>query len=389
MVIVTDGQVAGEDALLRQLASASSDTMPRVFTVGIDQAVNAGFLRRLADFGGGDCKLVESEQRLDEAMDSIHRLIGTPALTQLDIEPMDFDWVADSISPSRLPDLFTDRPITIFGRCLAESRPIKLRLKGKDANGNPWQQEISATPSIDNSLLNLWGRARVRDLEDIYASGQVSDRKSLMQQIVDVSLESNVLSRFTAYVAVDKSEIVNQGGVQNEITQPVEMPEGWNEDDSMSVQACYAAAPTAATAARMLFKSGPSSSWQMMGPSVLKRKSRSGDNLSAETKTIEEHMELIRNLISKLSGLWTPFGTSLRIKLAEHLRALVELLIKESHPSAQKLGALASRYEQSLLPAARASATEPLSAILTEISDALDKLSDPKSEKERNEEFWT
>ena len=73
IVLVTDGQVAGEDMLLRQLAEASGDRMPRVFAVGIDQAVNAGFLRRLTDLGGGVCELVESEDRLDEVMDRIAR----------------------------------------------------------------------------------------------------------------------------------------------------------------------------------------------------------------------------------------------------------------------------------------------------------------------------
>lgn len=70
LVIVTDGQVTGEDAILRKL----SKNAPRIFTVGIDRAVNAGFLRRLADIGRGSCELVESENRLDEAMDRVSTL---------------------------------------------------------------------------------------------------------------------------------------------------------------------------------------------------------------------------------------------------------------------------------------------------------------------------
>ena len=62
LVFVTDGQVSGEDALLRRMATASGGVAPRVFTVGIDQAVNAGFLQRLADQGRGACELVESRR---------------------------------------------------------------------------------------------------------------------------------------------------------------------------------------------------------------------------------------------------------------------------------------------------------------------------------------
>ena len=67
VVLVTDGQVGNEDQILA--SAAPSLTGIRVHTVGIDQAVNAGFLGRLAAAGGGRCELVESEDRLDEAMD--------------------------------------------------------------------------------------------------------------------------------------------------------------------------------------------------------------------------------------------------------------------------------------------------------------------------------
>ena len=73
----------------------------------------------------------------------------------------------------------------------------------------------------------MWGRAKVRDLEDEYAAGQSRDAKALMERIVRVSLESHVLSRFTAYVAVDKSDVVNPGGRPLEVVQPVEFPDGW------------------------------------------------------------------------------------------------------------------------------------------------------------------
>ncbi len=83
VVLITDGQVAGEDSILRSIKKAAGSNMPRIHTLGIDQAVNEGFLHRLADLGGGTCDLVESEGRLDDAMDHIHRGIGVPVLTGL------------------------------------------------------------------------------------------------------------------------------------------------------------------------------------------------------------------------------------------------------------------------------------------------------------------
>jgi Ca-activated chloride channel family protein len=49
---------------------------------------------------------------------------------------------------------------------------------------------------------------------------------SLEQRIVDTSLKYGVLSRFTAFVAVDQ-RVVNEGGTVRRVTQPVDTPSGW------------------------------------------------------------------------------------------------------------------------------------------------------------------
>src|SRR5690606_18905030 len=76
LVLITDGQVGNGDHILARLDA--SLVGPRVHAVGIDQAVNAGFLGRLALAGRGRLELVESEERLDEAMEHIHHRIGAP-----------------------------------------------------------------------------------------------------------------------------------------------------------------------------------------------------------------------------------------------------------------------------------------------------------------------
>ncbi len=226
VVVITDGQVAGEDSVLRTLQLLGLPRMPRIFTLGIDRAVNASMLNRLAELGGGVFELVESEERLDQVLERFHRDIGTPVLADIHIEPIDFDLPRNSITPGRIPAVFADRPMTLYGRIVGQQDSIRLRVTARDASGAPWQQELTARRSDAKTLLPLWGRGRVRDLEDQYARGDHTASK-LQTEIVAVSLESHVLSRFTAYVAVDRAEIVNAGGVQHQIVQPVEAPEGW------------------------------------------------------------------------------------------------------------------------------------------------------------------
>lgn len=74
MVLVTDGQVGNEDQILNTVGRSPGQV--RIHVIGIDRAVNAGFLSRLAGAGRGRCELVESEDQLDQAAASIHRGIG-------------------------------------------------------------------------------------------------------------------------------------------------------------------------------------------------------------------------------------------------------------------------------------------------------------------------
>ena len=108
MVLITDGQVAGEDMMLKTVAHAAGGAIPRIYTLGIDLAVNAGFLQRLASLGGGRCDLVDSEDELDAAMDRIHRSIGSPVLTNICLESLSGELLAGSQAPSQPPSLFAD-----------------------------------------------------------------------------------------------------------------------------------------------------------------------------------------------------------------------------------------------------------------------------------------
>jgi len=230
VVLVTDGQVGNEDQLLRELATGFDGV--RVHTVGIDRAVNEGFLRRLSG-SAGRCELVESEDRLDDAMRHIHRRIDAPVVTDLMLAPAgagDLAVDADSLTPLPLPDLFTGAPVVIRGRFTGQpTGPIVIT--GRVDTDAPWRTTVTAAASENPALTALWARARVRDLEDAYVASPSGrgGHDDLEQRIVDTSLRYRVLSRFTAFVAVDQ-RVVNEGGQLRRVTQPVDLPSGWSED---------------------------------------------------------------------------------------------------------------------------------------------------------------
>ena len=247
LVLITDGQVGNEDQILHALGSRLRQL--RVFCLGIDRAVNAAFLNRLAEMGGGACELVESEDRLDEVMEHIHRRIAQPVLTRVRLEPSGVVFEADSLVPGRLPDVFAGSPLLVLGRYHGAAEGSVV-LQAEDAGGQPWQTTVRGTASDNPALVAVWARGQVRKLEDRYLVE--ADRQRLERRIVETSLRFGVLSRFTAFVAVDLSAVVNPAGTVRDIVQPVEMPEGWGREEkssgSLSAVSCLSAPPPCARA---------------------------------------------------------------------------------------------------------------------------------------------
>jgi Ca-activated chloride channel family protein len=233
LVLVTDGQVGNEDQILRNLGDRVQSI--RIFTLGIDRAVNEGFLKRLAALGGGWCEFVEGEDRLDEVLNQVHRRIGMAVLTGLRLKPAGLRLDAESVVPARLPDLFAGAPLCVMGRYHGSAN-VSIALQAEGASGSAWSETVQASSSLISALSCVWARGHIRELEDRYVLGH----RELEKQIVDTSLRFNVLCRFTAFVAVDKSEVVNAGGQLHQITQPVEAPQGWTMLDRTRSLSAYA-----------------------------------------------------------------------------------------------------------------------------------------------------
>lgn len=227
LVLVTDGQVGNEDQILERMGTRLARI--RVHVVGIDRAVNAGFLSRLAAAGRGRCELVESEDRLDEAAARIHRRIGAPLVTALALAADGATIVPGTVAPGLLPDLFPGVAVTLTGRWRGQPGGA-ITVAGTAADGAPFESKVAAVTGGSPASTAIWARAHVRDLEDRYASGAGHDTAGLArleQQITDVSLRYGVLCRFTAFVAVD-TRVVTDGATPHRVTQPVELPAGWD-----------------------------------------------------------------------------------------------------------------------------------------------------------------
>ncbi|MDT4908718.1 MAG: Ca-activated chloride channel [Pseudonocardiales bacterium] len=354
LVLITDGQVGNEDQILEATAPLLRGV--RVHTVGIDQAVNAGFLGRLAVAGGGRCELVESEDRLDTAMDSIHRRISAPLVTGLRLAG---DGVIDgTVSPTRLSDLFTGVPLVIRGRYRGAAPT--LTLSGSTRDGTAWEARAEPAAAEDRMVAQLWARATLRDLEDAYA-GDPYASEALEQRIVATSLRFGVLCRFTAFVALD-SRVVNEHGELHQVIQPVELPAGWAPHSPMPAQ--FGAVPMAASAAmdtsgglapRSMHLAGGGASPAVRRPKARLGRPPLGDSMqhsdselaAARTQAAEEARRLEQPAASELARRDTLDDLASRLDaLVRHLesrgvdasplRSIIEMLRDDTVSSADR-----------------------------------------------------
>ncbi|HEX7899919.1 MAG TPA: VIT domain-containing protein [Planctomycetota bacterium] len=217
VVVITDGQVGNESAVLASVQKDAGDI--RLFTLGIDTAVNQGFLKRLASLGGGTSTFVEPGTALEDALRAVGREIGRPLVTDLTIDGAE--------TASRIPDLFEGRAASVFAKVKPGTSVV---IKGKTADGKPFEARVKAKEIDLPAIGHLWARARVAELEDHYRL-EPGRQAEIQKEIIALAVAHTLLTRFTAFVVVDEKEIVNKGGEGRTVVQPVHMPAQWEMAD--------------------------------------------------------------------------------------------------------------------------------------------------------------
>jgi Ca-activated chloride channel family protein len=148
--------------------------------------------------------------------------ISHPALSDIAI-----DWgdaKVHDVFPEQVPDLYVGRPVILTGRFEGDL-PRSVTLRAKVA-GHEQRIEVPvqpATADVDpKALPAVWARMKIADLADRAAYEGGIDLPSRIRQI---AMEYNLMSAYTAFVAVDsKTRTAGDHGVT--VGVPVPVPEG-------------------------------------------------------------------------------------------------------------------------------------------------------------------
>ena len=207
VVILSDGAYGDEaEAMhyrLEQLAGA------RVITVAIGENAN-GFLDALA--ADGTCIFVEADHGVATAAQKVVSRISTPAYRHARL-------VSDGLhdqAPHLAPDIYPRLVVRLSGRMKRPAAGSTIEI----ACDNGTIAVVPIAMSLDSSITTRWASLRIKALDaDLMCERDTAKVTELEKAITVLSIAYSVLSKYTAWLSIDRSRTTDSVVVQT-LVQP-------------------------------------------------------------------------------------------------------------------------------------------------------------------------
>ncbi|MEB3180715.1 MAG: VIT domain-containing protein [Nostocaceae cyanobacterium] len=221
VVLLSDGYIGNENEILAEVQK-HLQIGNRLYSFGAGSSVNRFLLNRIAEIGRGISTIIRHDEPTQEVAEKFFTQINNPVLTNIEIT-WEGAGEAPIIYPEAPPDLFAEQPLVVFGK-KPDAIPGNLRVKGIAAGGKTYEKtfnlnfELTGNPAV----AQLWGRSRIKDLMN-QMFGYETTKK--VEAVTETALTYQLLSQYTAFVAVSDDVRVNPEEQVISMQVPVEMPE--------------------------------------------------------------------------------------------------------------------------------------------------------------------
>lgn len=218
---MTDGYIGNEQQILGTLHEKLGAS--RIFSFGVSSSPNRMLMDRMAVLGRGAVAYLSLNDNATEIMDRFNRRISHPAMTDLSI-----DWGKMNVTdvyPQRLPDLIVGRPVVLTGRF--EGEPNMVTVNGRvdmEATSFAVSLKAPAVSAQHKGIAAVWARLKIKDLMNL-ATHATDAVEEIHQTVTQTALAYNLMSSFTAFVAVD-SMTKTEGDFGTTVAVPVPVPDG-------------------------------------------------------------------------------------------------------------------------------------------------------------------
>ena len=221
IIFITDGSIGNEAELFSLIEKNLGEA--RLFTVSIGSAPNTHFMAKVAQFGRGTHTVINQLNQVSEKMAFLFEKITSPVMRNIQVQ-----WpsgITVESYPNKIPDLYSGQPLTLF---VKSSKPItKAEITGQLVN-SPWQQTINLKQGNQTKTDNLdtvWARQKVASLMD-QLNTDSTNPEAIKRSVIDLGITHNILTKYTAFLAVEAVVSRPQGVSANHNNVPNLMPKG-------------------------------------------------------------------------------------------------------------------------------------------------------------------
>jgi Ca-activated chloride channel family protein len=218
MIVVSDGYIGAESDVFEEIQHHLN--LSNVFAFGIGSSVNRYLIEGMAKAGGGEAFVVTKRREAHDAAERFRRYVQSPVLTQIGLEFDGFETY--DIEPQGFPDLFAQRPVTVFGKWRGQPRGT-IEISGIGGLGDYSQTiQVADTKPLEanQALPYLWARTRIARLSDFNFKRGNPENKD---EITTLGLTYNLLTAYTSFIAVHE-EIRNPENQSEYVSQPLPLP---------------------------------------------------------------------------------------------------------------------------------------------------------------------
>jgi Ca-activated chloride channel family protein len=249
IVLITDGQVANEEAVLKEV---SGEAVP-VHCFGIDHAVNEAFLRQLSGQRRGTSVFLTPNDNLVRPIAILGSRLSRPVFARL---ALNADW---GLASTELPDIYAGQ--VVFASIRTKGNRSDLKVAGKDSAGRPLTVQLHAQAAKTDLPKLIWMKRRIESL--------LQGDKT--KEAIALAEKANLVCRGAAFIAWDDAEEV--AIAQDEVYQPsLKVPSGVACSMPSTQESSLPSAPAFMPGGRVAFMPAARESLPERRPSFFKNK---------------------------------------------------------------------------------------------------------------------
>ena len=243
VVLITDGAYGDEAEAVRQRDLELGGA--RVIVVGIGQDMN-GYLETLS--ANGLFAYLPSPERTGDVSRKVCERIAQPAHRNARLA---MDGLADQ-APHLAPDIYPGATVTLWGRAPRPTADTTVTV----VTDSGILAAVPVRVCADSSATSRWAKEHINSIDYDVMSGRVQEAEG-RARIIEVSMRRRVLSKYTAWLAIDTSRTTDTI-IPKRIVQPTYSMDALLSSESLGVVYCRTTVRPSMLAADMAWSFAPS-----------------------------------------------------------------------------------------------------------------------------------